>query len=729
MKLTNLINEVEIPKRKVNRLENDISKIIYSSTKAKEFENVSIDVNAWDPSMDNHHIEWKVSVWKKGMNLRDSMLNSKTIHISVYKPMKSSKDFKSFGLGSEQFYFSIDAGTHKNAFSIQPKKSGSEGYATFDEMKKELLSSLKKNVDKFLEVSIGTNESVNVRNFLLKGRGAPPKILYSYFRDNSKDTIFMVTGVDGNMITVQSKDNINYGVSVDQFKKLVKNGDWVKLKDTKAAEKLFKESVNEADQKFKRGDEIEYKQLFGMGANQDWVTLKGVVAKVKNKKKTPLGRPNPYQELILKNGSVVSPYNNHKDIKLIESALIESVNEAYDIGMARKGNGIVVYNKAEEENNDYKKVAHIDNKGNIKYHDKKLPPKIKKTIEVEAKKMMEIKSEGTKMKLKGLLNESSVQVGKVYSNPYAKSWVKEEDERQSTEEMTEEQRSAFLEAVKGYRTYGESVYRKEGLTKVYESIRNMVEVANKVTLSETGDWFDGVTVGRHMKRMNESFKVFERTLKEVSTLQQRLESSYDEIGEVLGKYYEINELEEGNEFGAARAKAIAAGKSEFEVDGKTYKVTGVDKEDKENAKKFANEGKTMKLTDLLNESYGIGELPSSKLKKMKMTLGEIMNESIKLSSKDVNDIEKNMDMYNRGKLDADEVLSVIDEIIFGRIAPPGFKESAVNEGASTEEKRIVMMAVRKLAKYRGVSIVMAMNDLLRAADDVERDIQKGKIKK
>jgi len=567
------------------------------------------------------------------------------------------------------------------------------------------------------------NESLN------EGRGAPPKILYSYFRDNSKDTIFMVTGVDGNMITVQSKDMYQYGLSVNQFKKLVKNGDWVKLKDTKAAEKLFKESVNEADQKFKRGDEIEYKQLFGMGANQDWVTLKGVVAKVKNKKKTPLGRPNPYQELILKNGSVVSPYNNHKDIKLIESALIESVNEAYDIGMARKGNGIVVYNKAEEENNDYKKVAHIDNKGNIKYHDKKLPPKIKKTIEVEAKKMMEIKSEGTKMKLKGLLNESSVQVGKVYSNPYAKSWVKEEDERQSTEEMTEEQRSAFLEAVKGYRTYGESVYRKEGLTKVYESIRNMVEVANKVTLSETGDWFDGVTVGRHMKRMNESFKVFERTLKEVSTLQQRLESSYDEIGEVLGKYYEINELEEGNEFGAARAKAIAAGKSEFEVDGKTYKVTGVDKEDKENAKKFANEGKTMKLTDLLNESYGIGELPSSKLKKMKMTLGEIMNESIKLSSKDVNDIEKNMDMYNRGKLDADEVLSVIDEIIFGRIAPPGFKESAVNEGASTEEKRIVMMAVRKLAKYRGVSIVMAMNDLLRAADDVERDIQKGKIKK
>lgn len=526
-------------------------------------------------------------------------------------------------------------------------------------------------------------------NLINEGRGTPLKILYSYFRDNLKDTILMVTSVDGNMITVQSKDNINYGLSVNQFKKLVKNGDWVKLKDTKAAEKLFKESVN----------------------------------------------------------------------------------EAYDIGMARKGNGITVYNRAEEEAGDYKNVAHIDTKGKIKYYDKKLPSKIKKQIEVEAKKMMEIKLEET-MKLKDVLNESSVQVGKVYSNPYAKSWVKEADERQSTEEMTEDQRSAFLEAVKGYRTYGESVYRKEGLTKVYESIRNMVEVANKVTLSETGDWFDSVTVGRHMKRMNESFKVFERTLKEVSTLQQRLESSYDEIGEVLGKYYEINELEEGNEFGAARAKAIAAGKSEFEVDGKTYKVTGVDKEDKENAKKFANEGK-MKLTDLLNESYGIGELPSSKLKKMKMTLGEIMDESaVNEASRRATDFYgdskhgKSIHSFLRGKWDSKKVENYLEklgggsDVKYARIIDfisgdvglnirkyknigeqlpdlmkqlevlyKDFLTEVVNEGASAEEKRIVMMAVRKLAKNRGVSIEMAMNDLLRAADDVDRDIQKGKIKK
>jgi len=149
-----------------------------------------------------------------------------------------------------------------------------------------------------------------------------------------------------------------------------------------------------------------------------------------------------------------------------------------------------------------------------------------------------------------------------------------------------------------------------------------------------------VTVNRHMKSMNESFKVFSNTIKEVNTLQQRLESCYDEMGEVLGKYYEIKE---GNEFGAERAKAIAAGEDEFEVDGKKFPVKGVDKEDKENAEEFANE--------------------------------------------------------------------------------------SINEGYSTEEKRIVLMAVRKIMKYMNVDIKTAMNYVLGAGQELERDIEKGKVTK
>ena len=270
------------------------------------------------------------------------------------------------------------------------------------------------------------------------------------------------------------------------------------------------------------------------------------------------------------------------------------------------------------------------------------------------------------MKLKNLLNESS--------KSYKRMNIGEEEQEKK---MTSEEKKAFLEAVSAYKKFGEAIYRNGDLMETYSSIKNIVENANKVTLEETGDWFDRVTVNRHMKSMNESFKVFTNTIKEVHTLQQRMESTYDEIGEVLSKYYEIKE---GNEFGAERAKAIAKGEDEFEVDGKKYPVKGVDKDDKENAKEFTNE--SFRLKDILNESFGLGELPSSKSIKMKKSLKEIEAE------------EK-------------EVLETLDE------------------GYSTEEKRIVMMAVKKIAKYMNRDLKTALGYVIGAAEELQRT---GKVK-
>ncbi len=271
-------------------------------------------------------------------------------------------------------------------------------------------------------------------------------------------------------------------------------------------------------------------------------------------------------------------------------------------------------------------------------------------------------------KLTNLLKESNFkpQPGKVYSNLYAKSFIKENDEESDNEQgLSDEQKAAFFEAVKQYRKFGESVYRNAGLSEVYEAIKNMVETASKVTLSETGDWFDGVTVSRHMKRMGESFNIFEKTLKEVSTLQQRLESSYDEIGEVLGKYYEINEMEdeieEGNEFGAARAKAIAAGNDSFEVDGKTYPVKDVDKDDKENAKEFSNE--SMKLTNMIKGKL-VNESPSSEEIRIAMLAVNKQKKYRQVPpSQAVTDVQNALDVIDRdikkGKIKDESVMNEV----------------------------------------------------------------------
>ena len=118
---------------------------------------------------------------------------------------------------------------------------------------------------------------------------------------------------------------------------------------------------------------------------------------------------------------------------------------------------------------------------------------------------------------------------------------KDGDKEQNEPLLTPEQKQLYIELIGKYNQYGESVYRQGKLRETYKNIKKIVEFASKNIVDESGDWFDGVTLSRHTRKMNESFKVFEKTVMEITKLQQRLESVYEEIGETLGRYYEIED--------------------------------------------------------------------------------------------------------------------------------------------------------------------------------------------
>jgi predicted O-linked N-acetylglucosamine transferase (SPINDLY family) len=120
----------------------------------------------------------------------------------------------------------------------------------------------------------------------------------------------------------------------------------------------------------------------------------------------------------------------------------------------------------------------------------------------------------------------------------SEKYIREEGDQ---EELTSEQKTAFMKAVSEYHNLGESIYRNSTLREVTETLREIAQVAEQLTLSESEHWFDNVTTSRHMKQMNEAMKVFEKTASEVHTLQQRLESAYEDMGTVLNKYYKVNE--------------------------------------------------------------------------------------------------------------------------------------------------------------------------------------------
>ena len=64
----------------------------------------------------------------------------------------------------------------------------------------------------------------------------------------------------------------------------------------------------------------------------------------------------------------------------------------------------------------------------------------------------------------------------------------------------------------------------------------------------------------------------------------------------------------------------------------------------------------------------------------------------------------------------------------GRISIGDMMEDVINEGPSSEEKRIAMLAVRKQAKYRQVSLEQAIQDQINALEELKRDAKRGKIK-
>ena len=101
---------------------------------------------------------------------------------------------------------------------------------------------------------------------------------------------------------------------------------------------------------------------------------------------------------------------------------------------------------------------------------------------------------------------------------------------------------------------------------------------------------------------------------------------------------------------------------------------------KKTLKDFANESKSMKLTSLLNESFGIGELPSEKLIKMKVSPKDMLD-----SVNETYEDEISVDDETEFKVDLKHLLD-----------KHKVEEDKVDEGFSTEEKRIVMMQLERL---------------------------------
>lgn len=104
---------------------------------------------------------------------------------------------------------------------------------------------------------------------------------------------------------------------------------------------------------------------------------------------------------------------------------------------------------------------------------------------------------------------------------------------------SKEERNAFLESLKQFSAFKNEIYRSKKLGEVASQIGQMVESAEAFTLKETESGFDQISVGRDLKSLKDDYKLFNKTCQEATLLQQRLENLYENIGQKLGKYYDV----------------------------------------------------------------------------------------------------------------------------------------------------------------------------------------------
>ena len=135
------------------------------------------------------------------------------------------------------------------------------------------------------------------------------------------------------------------------------------------------------------------------------------------------------------------------------------------------------------------------------------------------------------IKLKDLINELRIAGGIVSESP----WDKRVDDT-PTINVNE-----LVNSIKNYGSLGEHIYGKGSLKEIAENLSKIAEGAAQHSLSETEDMFDKVTVSRNMRELTGLSKQFGKVAMEANSLQERMTGLYEDMGNILGRYYKINE--------------------------------------------------------------------------------------------------------------------------------------------------------------------------------------------
>lgn len=169
------------------------------------------------------------------------------------------------------------------------------------------------------------------------------------------------------------------------------------------------------------------------------------------------------------------------------------------------------------------------------------------------------------MKLKDILNESIgglVEIGAInkleptqrMSGVELSKIAKQLLQKEEDEKLME--REDLVKHVSEFASYGPYIYKKHNLSEIGGVFVEIAKAAQKHVVKETEDWFDKVTVQRNMTELKKQATQFHKISNEAQGLQDRMSALYEDMGNILNRYFNINEL---NEDGCENTKEKSPG--------------------------------------------------------------------------------------------------------------------------------------------------------------------------
>ena len=151
-----------------------------------------------------------------------------------------------------------------------------------------------------------------------------------------------------------------------------------------------------------------------------------------------------------------------------------------------------------------------------------------------------------RIKLKDLLKEnfSGAMLGGVVSrSPWSSDFSMSKIVKEKYGEIGEEKVDikGLTTEISSYNKLGEAIFGDSNITKIAEKLSWIANQAKSHTLSETEEWFDRITVNRNMKELTGLSNSFGKIAGEAKSLQERMGAMYEDMGNILGRYYEIGE--------------------------------------------------------------------------------------------------------------------------------------------------------------------------------------------